>query len=160
MRRTGLFKRLLSPPGALLCGLTGVLLGAGGFTFWEAEGLSYLGDESATCANCHIMREHYDGWQKASHHVWAVCNDCHVPQSLIPKYFVKAENGFHHSKAFTLNNFAEPIRMRAKSAAIVQRNCVRCHAGLVDEMLERFGGKGGDFNCFRCHDNVGHGARR
>ena len=93
MCRTAWAKQLLSPPAALVCGLTGVLLGAGGFTFWEAEGLSYLGDESATCANCHIMREQYDGWQKASHHAWAVCNDCHVPQAFIPKYFVNPHEG-------------------------------------------------------------------
>ena len=35
------------------------------------EGLAYLGNESKTCANCHIMRDQYDGWQKASHHARA-----------------------------------------------------------------------------------------
>jgi cytochrome c nitrite reductase small subunit len=147
-------------PVFLLCCLVGVLLGAGGFTFREGEGLSYLGDESATCANCHIMREHFDGWQKSSHHAWATCNGCHVPQSVLPKYWVKAMNGFHHSKAFTLQNFHEPIRIQAASARVVQANCVRCHGELVEAMLTRAYDAGTPFACARCHSGVGHGPTR
>ncbi len=149
----------LSNPGLLLCALLGVLLGAGGFTFHEGEGLAYLGDDSETCANCHVMRGHYDGWQKASHHAHATCNDCHVPQGLLPKYLTKGENGFEHSKAFTLQDFHEPIRIKDKSARIVQRNCVRCHGDLVSEMLERHGAPS-TFACSRCHSSVGHGPDR
>lgn len=149
-----------SSPALPVCCLLGGLLGAGGFTFREGEGLAYLGSASATCANCHIMREHYDGWQKASHHAWATCNDCHVPHAVIPKYLVKGENGFAHSKAFTLQDFHEPIRIRAKSARIVQRNCLRCHGDLVSDMLTRARDAGEPFTCARCHDNVGHGPTR
>ena len=157
---TRLCKPFFSSPATLLCCLLGTLLGAGGFTFREAEGLSYLGNASETCANCHIMRDHYAGWQKASHHAVATCNDCHVPHAFIPKYLVKGENGFSHSKAFTLQNFPEPIQIRPQSARIVQHNCVRCHGGLVSEMLAKSRGADKTFTCARCHDRVGHGPTR
>jgi len=147
-------------PGALLVGLLGVLLGAGGFTLREGEAFAYLSDESKVCANCHIMRDHYDGWQKASHHTVATCNDCHVPKGLIPKYWTKAENGYHHSKAFTLQNFHEPILAQPKSRRIVQNNCIRCHGDLVRQMLAKPRPADEPFRCARCHDRVGHGPTR
>jgi cytochrome c nitrite reductase small subunit len=143
-----------------LCCLLGVLLGAGGFTFREGEGLAYLGSESKTCVNCHIMRDQYDGWQKASHHAVATCNDCHVPHGFIAKYLTKGENGFEHSKAFTLQNFHEPIMIKPKSARIVQKNCIRCHGDLVNTMLADDRGSDEPFKCARCHDRVGHGPTR
>ena len=77
------------------------------------------------------MREQYDGWQKASHHARATCNDCHVPQDALGKYVTKAKHGWRHSKAFTLQDFHEPIRIRPEDLAIVNDNCARCHAGTV-----------------------------
>ena len=147
-------------PGLFLCGLAGVLFGIGGFTLREGEAFSYLSDESKVCANCHIMRDHYDGWQKASHHAVATCNDCHVPEGFIPKYLTKAENGYHHSKAFTLQDFHEPISAHVKSRRIVQNNCIRCHAELVDQMLAKPRAADEPFRCARCHDRVGHGPTR
>src|SRR5262245_39572166 len=93
----------------LACGAVGVAIGLGAYTFQFAEGTAYLSNDPKGCANCHIMREHYDGWQKASHHTVATCNDCHVPHDLAGKYLAKAENGFWHSYGFTLENFPEPI---------------------------------------------------
>src|SRR5687767_1775887 len=87
----------------------GTLAGAGGYTFVAAKGLSYMSDDPTVCVNCHIMREQYDGWRHASHHAVATCNDCHLPHdSLASKLFVKASNGWHHSVAFTTQDFAEP----------------------------------------------------
>jgi cytochrome c nitrite reductase small subunit len=42
----------------------GLVIGIGGYTFLYTKGISYLTDNPAACANCHIMREHYDGWIK------------------------------------------------------------------------------------------------
>lgn len=144
----------------LLFGLFGIFAGAGAFTFREGEGLSYLGNEPKTCTNCHIMRDHYDGWQKASHHAHATCNDCHLPSNPVGKYWVKGENGFGHSKAFTLQNFHEPIMIRPVSARIVQDNCVRCHAHRVSEMIARCKDRDNTLSCARCHSQVGHGPTR
>jgi cytochrome c nitrite reductase small subunit len=92
----------MSVAALVACALTGVLLGTGAFTVRYAEGFSYLSNDPKACVNCHIMRDQYDGWQRASHHAVATCNYCHVPHETVPKYLVKAENGFWHSKGFTL----------------------------------------------------------
>lgn len=65
----------------LLPVLIGMLTGAGGYTFYYAQGFSYFSNDPRACVNCHIMREQYDGWQKASHHGFAACNDCHMPHA-------------------------------------------------------------------------------
>ena len=41
----------------------GVLGGLGFFTFGYGKGLSYLSNDPAACANCHVMQAHYDSWQ-------------------------------------------------------------------------------------------------
>ncbi|MFH1024909.1 MAG: cytochrome c nitrite reductase small subunit [Planctomycetota bacterium] len=137
--------------------LLGLFAGVSGFTFFYARGASYLSNEPAVCVNCHIMREHYDGWQKASHHAVAVCNDCHLPGDLLGKYWTKAENGYRHSKGFTFQDFHEPIRIRPKNSKIVNDNCLRCHGDFVREITAAHGGTDDYFDCVRCHDGVGHG---
>ena len=54
--------------GIALAGMMGVLLGVGVFTLQYSGVTSYLGDDPATCANCHAMQEEYEGWQRGSHH--------------------------------------------------------------------------------------------
>ncbi|HEY5870196.1 MAG TPA: NapC/NirT family cytochrome c, partial [Candidatus Tectomicrobia bacterium] len=81
--------------------LLGLGLGIGSYTFLYAHGWSYLIDNPAACANCHIMQDHYDAWLKASHRAVATCNDCHTPTNIIAKYYTKADHGFWHSYAFT-----------------------------------------------------------
>ena len=50
--------------GIVLAALLGVVLGVGLFTVQYSGVTDYLGDDPATCANCHAMREQYEGWQK------------------------------------------------------------------------------------------------
>lgn len=133
----------------------GVLLGIGGATFNHAEGLSYLSPDPKACANCHIMHPQYDSWQKASHHTVATCADCHLPAEFPEKYLAKAENGWNHSKAFTLQDFHEPIIINEKNAAILHANCLRCHADLVHD--QAIASTEGAPRCVRCHASVGHG---
>lgn len=132
----------------------GVLAGVGGYTFRYARGLSYFSKRPEACINCHVMRGEYDAWQKSSHHDVAVCIDCHLPQALIPKYLAKAENGWRHGKLFTTQTFAEPITVKAAGRQILQDNCVRCHAPMVDQLLH--GGSSG-ISCTHCHLTAGHG---
>src|SRR5262249_18785861 len=150
----------LSVPALVLCALAGVALGTGAFTAHHAEGPSYLSTDPKAGVNCHIMRDQYDGWQKASHHAVATCNDCHVPHELVPKYLVKAENGFWHSKGFTLQDFPEPIRIRPVSSKILQTNCVNCHHDLVNDILGHGSTGSETTNCVHCHVVVGHGPQR
>ena len=142
----------------ILSALAGVLIGVGGYTFRYAEGLSYLSNDPNACANCHVMREFLDSWQKSSHHGRAVCNDCHTPRALPAKLWTKAQNGWNHSSKFTMQNFPDPIRITPSNAARLQDNCVRCHGGFVEEIHQP--GLGRDERCVRCHAGVGHGPKR
>jgi cytochrome c nitrite reductase small subunit len=110
---------------ALVCVLTGVLLGLGSYTFWYAEGASYFSSNPRACVNCHVMREHFDSWQRASHHAAATCTDCHLPHATLPKYVAKAENGFWHSLRFTLQDYdVNALATRQEMRSFV---CGQCH---------------------------------
>jgi cytochrome c nitrite reductase small subunit len=145
---------------AVASALLGLVGGAGGYTFWYANGASYLSDDPRTCVNCHVMREFHDGWQHGSHHAVATCNDCHIPASFPAKYLVKAENGFWHSVRFTLQDFHEPIRIRPKNRDVLNDNCLRCHGALVDSVHEGGREEPGALGCVRCHRTVGHGPEK
>jgi cytochrome c nitrite reductase small subunit len=142
----------------LVGAVAGAAVGVGGFTFIYAKGASYLGHDSAACANCHIMNEQYSGWLKSSHRAVAECNDCHTPHALIPKYAIKAVNGFNHSWAFTTGRFHEPIRIRGFNRTITENACRHCHGDIVAEMDGggTHGGSERDVSCVRCHGKVGH----
>ena len=53
--------------GILLGVIIGIAVGIGAYTFAYAKGWSYLTDDPAACANCHVMQEQFDGWIKSSH---------------------------------------------------------------------------------------------
>jgi cytochrome c nitrite reductase small subunit len=146
--------------GMLLAVLFGVFIGVGTYTFNFAEGLSYLSNKPEACVNCHIMREQYDAWQKMPHHANADCNDCHVPHDLVGKYLTKVEHGYRHSKAFTFQDFHEPIQITARDRAIVENNCVRCHGEFVSEITGHIRNAADNVSCSRCHSDVGHGPKR
>jgi cytochrome c nitrite reductase small subunit len=139
--------------------LLGVPLGLGLFTFVYAEGASYLSTDPRQCANCHIMWPQHDSWQKASHHTAATCVDCHLPASGIEKWLAKADNGYRHSKAFTLQDFEEPIRMTPGNAATLQENCLRCHGDVVHGLVSGATSDRDAVRCVHCHATVGHGER-
>jgi cytochrome c nitrite reductase small subunit len=140
--------------------LAGVLLGIGVFTWGYAEGGSYFSNDPRACANCHVMRDYYDSWQKSSHHSRAACNDCHTPHDIVPKYASKAENGMRHSWKFTFQTYPEPLHITQANLDNLQENCVSCHEGLVREIAGRTQhGMSPERTCMHCHADVGHGAR-
>jgi len=141
----------------MLAVLLGVGAGVGGFTFRYAEGLSYMSNDPRACKNCHIMNQQYDDWRKSSHHAAATCNDCHVPAGFFAKYAAKASNGYHHSRGFTLQDFHEPIMIKAKNSQILQDNCLRCHGDLVHDIVRGSTYASGAIRCVHCHRGVGHG---
>jgi len=144
---------------AILFALLGVLVGLGGYTFYYARGASYLSDDPNACANCHIMREQLASWQKSSHHSVATCNTCHTPHDLVGKYATKLENGYQHSRAFTFQDWHEPIRMREASARIVLHNCQDCHRQMVSQLPEHMVEPDAPVNCITCHRDAGHAAK-
>lgn len=133
----------------------GAVGGVGAYTFWYANGASYLTNDPAACANCHIMRDQFDAWQKSSHHLVAVCNDCHAPHDLVGKYWTKMDNGFHHSLAFTTGRFHEPIQIKSRNRAVTENACRSCHQDIVNAVDHAVYGDD-SLSCIRCHSNVGH----
>jgi cytochrome c nitrite reductase small subunit len=133
----------------------GLLIGIGLFTFGYAKGASYMTDNAAACANCHVMRDQYEGWMKSSHGKVAVCNDCHTPPGFVAKYTTKAINGFNHSLAFTTGWFPENIYITQRNLKVTQSACLKCH----DQIVEGIRGSrrhGADISCVECHRTVGH----
>jgi cytochrome c nitrite reductase small subunit len=128
------------------------LAGAGAFTFWYARGYSYLSNDPEACVNCHIMKDNYAAWRVSSHRTVA-CNDCHVPHSFVRKWYAKAENGFRHSWAFTFEN-VQRLRITPADLRRLQKNCVRCHAPFVDQVLMT--APASEMNCTTCHRATGH----
>ena len=151
---------MLGKAGIALATLFGALMGLGLFTFHYAKGTSYLSTDPKACANCHIMNDEYDSWTKAGHHTAATCVDCHLPHEFVEKYIAKADHGYRHSKAFTLQDFHEPIFITPRDQTIVQDNCIRCHGQFVHELVSGSRSPTAEsIQCTHCHARVGHGAR-
>lgn len=135
--------------------LLGMLSGIGAFTFGYGQGASYLSNDPKSCVNCHVMQDHFDSWQNSAHRHVAVCNDCHLPHNFVGKLFTKADNGFFHSLAFTLDNFHEPIQIKPRNRRVTQGTCLHCHADVVHQMLPAE--KDGEMlSCIHCHYDAGH----
>ena len=139
--------------------MLGAALGLGAYTFQYAEGLSYFSTDPRACKNCHIMNDQYASWTKGPHHAAAGCVDCHLPHDFFAKYLAKAENGYHHSKGFTLQDFHEPILIKPRNAAILQESCLRCHGEFVHDIVRGSTTAEDAVRCVHCHRSAGHGAR-
>lgn len=155
---------------------SGLVLGASAFTFGYARGYSYLTNDPAACANCHIMDEHFSAWMKSSHRAVAGCNDCHTPHNLLGKYITKARNGFWHSFYFTVGRYPDPLRATPSNRQVTEETCRYCHGDIVEAIdpahveraptrsatssntvrLSRASATG---SCVRCHAYVGHFVR-
>lgn len=137
--------------------LTGIALGLGTYTFAYAKGYSYLTNDPAACANCHVMRDHYAAWTRSSHRAVAVCNDCHTPPGVVGKYTTKARNGFWHSFYFTAGRYPDPLRITPRNHEVAEIACRKCHSELTASIdpAHMETGRGG-LSCTRCHNDAGH----
>jgi cytochrome c nitrite reductase small subunit len=140
-----------------IAAILGITVGVGTYTFAYARGYSYVTNDPQACANCHIMRGHYDAWTRASHRAVAVCNDCHTPPGLLPKYWTKAQNGFWHSFYFTTGRFPDPIRITARNQQVTEMACRKCHAAITAVIdPAHTANPAGGLSCTKCHNDVGH----
>lgn len=139
-----------------ICFAIGLSVGIGIYTFTYAKGFSYLSTDPKACVNCHVMKPQYESWLKSSHHNVAVCADCHMPHAFLNKYYVKAENGFLHSKAFTLQNYADPIQIRESSLKVLNNSCIFCHNEMTSNIAGHSSKSSEVRECSRCHNSVGH----
>jgi len=135
-------------PLLLVSTTTGVLTGLGCFTFQYAQGLSYFSNDPNACANCQVMRDYLDSWQKSSHHGRAVCNDCHSPHEPLPKLAGDGDvnKGFEkvcsmhwrEGRKLVCHPFSEE-EMKARAEAIQERNLKfldRAEGALIDLIVE------------------------
>ncbi len=135
--------------------LSAIPVGIGLYLFIYAKGYSYLTNDPQTCMNCHVMRDQFSSWNKASHHTIASCQDCHMSGSLPNKIKIKISNGFWHSWAFTTVRFKEPIQIKLHNLKIVENSCLSCHDALLkaSNMGEH---QNKNISCLQCHRDVGH----
>ena len=148
--------------------MLGVFFGFTAYALYLSKFSSYLSDSPKTCVNCHIMGPEYASWSHSSHGIHATCNDCHVPHdNIFNKYYFKAKDGMRHATIFTLRNEPQAIIIKEASMRVVQHNCERCHAYLLnkDKMNARLGinktededdGKN-ERKCWDCHRETPHG---
>jgi cytochrome c nitrite reductase small subunit len=162
MRRPSVARLTLAAAVAI-----GLAVGLGAFTFGYARGYSYLSNDAGACANCHIMREHFDAWNKSSHRAVATCNSCHTPHDVVGKYATKAKNGFWHSFYFTTGRYPDPLRITERNREIALAACRDCHEQVVSAIDPARAGRArsiavhsaGASDCVRCHRYVGHYVR-
>ena len=135
----------------------------------ESQMLGYLSQDAEACITCHPMNTLYTTWQHSAHRNRAVCVDCHLPHdSFVNKMLAKARDGLRHSWAMTFKTYGYTLRITDDAAARIQDNCLRCHGGLVSQMLDnsalytrvadptvRMGRR-----CWDCHRSVPHGRMR
>ncbi len=104
------------------------------------------------------MDSQYQGWAHAAHATVAVCTDCHLPhQNLLSYYIYKGYSGMKDVLSFTFKTYPDAIRATRQTDAILQANCIRCHADTVDALLA--GAQPFGQACWSCHRSVAHGPR-
>ena len=142
-------------PLPLLIALAAFVIAMGVFVY-ASDAIAYGGSSAATCNNCHIMDEAYESWYHGAHQEWTTCSDCHTPHALIPKYYIKAKQGAHDVYVFVFRGTpqTQSIHTSEESRAILQENCIRCHADTVETVM--MGTQPFDRQCWDCHRFVAH----
>jgi len=138
----------------------GACAGLGLFVAHISRALSYMSDAPETCMNCHVMTTEYVTWQHSSHAAVATCNDCHVPHDgFLSHYGFKAKDGLWHATVFTMRWEPQAIRLSQGAVPVVEANCRRCHAAVIEE-VSLSAHSSGDLRCWDCHREVPHGSAR
>jgi len=125
---------------------------------WATNATAYLGHNPSTCNNCHVMDAAYENWYHAAHQRFADCNECHLPhQNIVVYYLYKGYSGMKDVLSFASGSYPVAIRAEPLTRQIVQKNCIRCHEGTVNNILA--GAQPFDRQCWDCHRTVMHGER-
>jgi cytochrome c nitrite reductase small subunit len=129
-----------------------------GVFVYTSDALAYAGTQSETCNNCHVMDPMYENWFHAPHAAWTECVDCHLPHDNLAVYYIeKGRQGMHDVYVFSTGQTPAVIRAGQSSRAIVQANCIRCHAETVEALT--MAAQPFDRVCWDCHRNSAHGPR-
>ena len=123
--------------GILLGVIIGIAVGIGVYTFAYARGWSYLTDDPAACANCHVMTEQFDGWLKSSHRGGRDLQQLPHPGKLHRQVCDESVQRllafifFHHGRlrGQYSNQTAQPGDHRASLSQLPRGDCRRHRAG-------------------------------
>ena len=141
----------------------GVFAGLGLLLLRASRATSYVSAEPAVCINCHIMVPQFTAYHRDSHRGAATCNDCHLPHNnFARKYAAKGRLGMRHAWVYATRTEPQVIRSTRFSMRIVQENCLRCHADLVEtlpmmDVAMKGSWEEGGVRCWQCHRETGHG---
>uniref|UniRef100_A0A7V5XGY2 Cytochrome c-type protein n=1 Tax=Thermodesulfobacterium geofontis TaxID=1295609 RepID=A0A7V5XGY2_9BACT len=103
------------------------------------------------CASCHVMEEQYLSLIKGGLHNSLKCVDCHLPHdSKINFYFWETVNGGKDLIIFYSGRVSDPIKASAHTKKTLQKNCIRCHEGMVSRITIS------DKKCWDCHKRTSH----
>jgi len=132
--------------------VAGVVLAATGlFVAFGPPQLMARTETPEFCGSCHVMQAQYEAWTHEGAHRRILCVDCHLPHDNTVSYYVwKSIDGMKDVVVFHSGRVPEPIEISERGQGFVQGNCVRCHAGIVDRMLNK------KRNCWDCHRRLNH----
>ena len=163
----GFFKGIINAlPNGLIVPLFvfgGVALGFFFLNIGASRLWTYLGNDAATCNNCHIMSAAYKSWERDAHSKWTTCKDCHTPQnSKLAELLFDAQDGIHHASVLLRNKQPDAPRPLMPATKVIQQNCVRCHTQLTTEFVKAGKATSEDIEhgnqrvCWDCHRHVPH----
>ena len=133
----------------------GSLIGVGGFTFIYARGYSYVSNDPAVCANCHIMENHYRAWMKSS----TAPSRCAT--TAIPRPAWCRSTRPRRSTGSTIRSPSRPAgfpsrsRITPRNSEVTEKACRKCHDDIVNAIEGPDPGTN-RLSCIRCHATVGH----
>ena len=137
--------------------LVGTAIGLGAYTFVYAKGYSYLTNNPAACANCHVMQRAVRRLGEVEPSLGRDLQRLPHAAQLIGKYAVKANNGFWHSFYFTSGKYPDTIEITKFDHQVTENACRRCHENItaaIDGNVVHGNAEG--LQCTRCHNSVGH----
>ncbi|GAB5046442.1 cytochrome c nitrite reductase small subunit [Thermodesulfovibrio sp. TK110] len=103
------------------------------------------------CASCHVMESQYLSLMKGGVHNSLKCVDCHLPNDSKASFYLwKTVDGSKDLIAFHSGNVPDPIKASAHAKNTIQKNCIRCHEGMVSRITIA------DRRCWDCHKRISH----
>lgn len=133
---------------SLAIALAGAAMGA--FLMFGPPGLLARSETPDFCASCHVMEAQYEAWFHEGAHRRATCVDCHLPhQNAALHYIWKSIDGLKDVVVFYSGAVPEIIRISEHGQRVLQSNCVRCHATIVEKIDN-------ERQCWSCHRRLVH----
>jgi cytochrome c nitrite reductase small subunit len=129
-----------------------VLVATAALMTFVGAGYAYSSSSGFCGTFCHSMAASNETWL-ASNHKQISCSECHLPQDGLVKQMVyKAQSGLNDIYVETFRSYPADITISAKSKAVLQDNCLRCHTSRLENTLLANGKE----DCTRCHRNLVH----